>query len=331
MLEGADFRARRRIAAPVLAVAEQRSLRRYAWLSIAAAALIILLKAYAYWITASVGLLSDALESVVNLVAACAMLVALTIAARPADEDHPYGHDKAEYFSSGLEGGLILIAAAGIAVAAIDRLLHPRAIEQMGVGLGISAAASIVNFVVARVLLAAGRQHDSITLEADAHHLMTDVWTSAGVIVGVGAVALTGWAWLDPAVALAVAANIVWTGLDLLRRSALGLMDTALPAEELAVIHAVLEQHQAGGMRYHALRTRRSGARRFVSMHVLVPGAWTVRRGHDVAESIERKVRERLANTTITIHLEPLEDPRAWDDDGIPPLRAREHAEPPPH
>ena len=257
------------------------------------------------------------------------MLFALTIAARPADEDHPYGHDKAEYFSSGLEGGLILIAAAGIAWAAIDRLLHPRELHEMGLGLMVSLAASAVNFAVARVLLAAGRQHESITLEADARHLMTDVWTSIGVLVGVGAVAVTGWKWLDPAVALAVAANIVWTGLDLLRRSAVGLMDTALPAEEQDVIRGILERYTADGIHYHALRTRRSGARRFVSMHLLVPGAWTVRRGHDLAETIEEKVRERLANTVLTIHLEPLEDPRAWDDAHIEPVSTAEAGEKP--
>lgn len=310
-------------------MAKQRSLTRYAWLSIAASAVIIVLKTYAYWITDSVGLLSDALESVVNLVSACAMLVALTIAARPADEDHQYGHDKAEYFSSGLEGGMILIAALAIAVAAVERLLHPRPVEQLGLGLAVSLVASIVNFVVARILLTAGRQHESITLEADARHLMTDVWTSIGVLLGVGAVAVTGWSWLDPAVALAVAANIVWTGLDLLRRSVLGLMDTALPADEQKAIRKILDEYGASGIRYHALRTRRAGARRFISMHVLVPGAWTVRRSHDLAESIEERIRERLSNTTITIHMEPLEDPRAWQDANIEPLGAAGTAEPP--
>jgi cation diffusion facilitator family transporter len=298
------------------------SLIRFAWLSVAASIVIMGLKAYAYRVTGSVGLLSDALESVVNLVSACVALVVLTIAARPADEDHPYGHDKAEYFSSGFEGGMILIAALGIAGAAIDRLLHPQPLQQVGLGLSVSLIASVINFVVARILLTAGRRHDSITLEADAHHLMTDVWTSIGVLVGVGAVSLTGWTRLDPAVALGVAVNIVWTGVDLLRRSALGLMDTALPAVEQNVIREVLDRYRADGVQYHALRTRRAAARRFISMHVLVPGAWTVQRGHDLLERIEGEVRERLPNTTITIHLEPLEDPRSWSDAVIEPVRA---------
>jgi cation diffusion facilitator family transporter len=300
------------------------SLIRYAWLSIAASIVIICLKGYAYWVTDSVGLLSDALESIVNLVSACVALVVLTIAARPADEDHPYGHDKAEYFSSGLEGGMILIAAVGIAIAAIDRLFHPHPLQQLGIGLSVSFVASVINFVVARILLSAGRMHDSITLEADGHHLMTDVWTSIGVLVGVGAVTLTGWLWLDPLVALAVAANIVWTGVGLLRRSARGLMDTALPESELTAITQVLERYRHEGIAYHALRTRRAAARRFVSMHVLVPGAWSVQRGHDLLERIESEIHRQLPNTTITIHLEPLEDPRSWADAAIEPVASVE-------
>jgi cation diffusion facilitator family transporter len=172
------------------------SLTRFAWLSIAAATLTISLKACAYWLTGSVGLLSDALESLVNLVAASVALVVLTIAARPADEEHPYGHDKAEYFSSGVEGGMILLAALSIAATALDRLLHPQPLEQVGLGLTVSMIASLINFGIARTLFAAGRRYHSITLEADAQHLMTDVWTSAGVLLGVGAVSLTGWEWL---------------------------------------------------------------------------------------------------------------------------------------
>ena len=305
-------------------MSERAKLTRFAWLSVVAAALIICLKAYAYWLTDSVGLLSDALESVVNLVAAIVALVVLTVAARPADEDHPYGHDKAEYFSSGVEGGMILIMAVGIVIAAIERLLNPRPLEQLGTGLLISVLASVVNFVVARVLLKAGREHDSITLEADAHHLMTDVWTSLGVVLAVGAVALTGWGALDPAIAMVVGANITWTGVSLVRRSVQGLMVTALPEDELDIIRGALGSYTGDGITYHALRTRRSGARRFVSMHLLVPGDWTVQRGHDLVEAIEGKIRERLRNTTITVHLEPLEDPRSWSDAHLDPVRTGE-------
>jgi cation diffusion facilitator family transporter len=304
--------------------ANRSSLTRFAWLSIAAATLIIFLKGVAYWITGSVGLLSDALESVINLVAAVVALVVLTVASRPADEDHPYGHDKAEYFSSGVEGGMILLTAIAISAAAIERLMNPQQIEQIGLGVAISIVASAINFGVARVLLAAGRQHDSITLEADAQHLMTDVWTSIGVVLGVGAIAVTGWGWLDPAAALLVAANITWTGIHLVRRSVLGLMDTALPEEELDVIREALEPHLAQGIHYHALRTRRSGPRRFISMHVLVPGAWTVQTGHDLVERIEGEIHRHLRNTTITVHLEPLEDPRSWSDAMLDPVQTGE-------
>lgn len=300
---------------------DRSALTRFAWLSIAASIVIICLKGAAYWVTGSVGLLSDALESVVNLVAACVVLVVLTIAARPPDEEHPYGHDKAEYFSSGVEGGMIFIAALGIVAAAIERLIHPRPLEQLGLGLSISLVASIINFAVARVLMTAARQHDSITLEADARHLMTDVWTSIGVLIGVGAVAFTGWLWLDPALAIAVALNITWIATSLVRRSVLGLMDTALPEDELDVIRGALDPHRAEGIQYHALRTRRAGARRFISMHLLVPGAWSVQRGHDLTEEIEGYIRERLRNATITVHLEPLEDPRAWSDTTLDPVQ----------
>jgi cation diffusion facilitator family transporter len=290
------------------------SLGRFAWLSIAAAVVIIALKGLAYWLTNSVGLLSDALESLVNLAAACVALIALTVAARPADEDHPYGHAKAEYFSSGVEGGMILVAAAAIAILAIERLLHGKPLENVGIALSISVGASLINLAVARVLLRAGQRHDSIALEADARHLMTDVWTTAGVIAGVGAVAVTGWAWLDPVIALLVAANIVRTGLELVRRSALGLMDTALPQSEQDAIRAILDGYREQGIGYHALRTRRAAARRFVEAHVLVPGAWSVQRGHDLVEAIEAEIRARLANVTLVIHVEPIEDPASWKD-----------------
>jgi cation diffusion facilitator family transporter len=303
-------------------------LTRFAWLSIGAAAVIIVLKAAAYALTGSVGLLSDALESVVNLVAASVALVALAVAARPADEDHHYGHDKAEYLSSGLEGALIFVAALAIAATAIERLIYPRPLEQLGIGLALTLFATLINFGVARRLLAAGRQYDSIALEADAHHLMTDVWTSIGVAVGVGAVLVTGWVWLDPAIAIAVALKIVWTGYDLIRRSILGLMDTALPVTEQESIREILDRHRTKGIEYHALRTRRSGARRFVSLHLLVPGTWTIQQGHDLSEEIESEIRARLRNTTITTHLEPIEDPRAWRDATLAPVYAPTHETP---
>lgn len=299
------------------------SLTRFAWLSIAAAALIICLKAVAYWVTGSVGLLSDALESVINLVAAVVALIVLTVAARPADEDHPYGHDKAEYFSSGVEGGMILLTAVGIMAAAIERILNPRPLQHLGLGVSISVVASLINFAVARVLMQAGKQHDSITLEADAQHLMTDVWTSIGVVIGIAAIAFTGWHLIDPIVAVLVAANITWTGIHLVRRSVLGLMDTALPEVELDVIRQALEPHSAQGIHYHALRTRRAGPRRFISMHLLVPGAWTVQRGHDLVEHIEAEIHSHLPNTTITVHLEPLEDPRSWSDAVLDPVHSK--------
>ncbi len=273
-----------------------------------------MLKGGAYLITGSVGLLSDALESLVNLLAAVIALVALSVAARPADEDHAYGHNKAEYFSSGFEGGLILVAAVSIAYVAVRRLLHPQAMAAVGEGLGISAVASAINFAVARVLFRAGRQHGSIALGADAHHLMTDVWTSVAVIAGVGAAALTNWHPLDPLVALAVVAHIVRTGVQLVRRSALGLLDTALPEPTRKEILAVLDAHATQGVHYHALRTRQAGRWHFISFHVLVPGDWTVQRGHDLLEHIEDAIRARVPLSTVFTHLEPVEDPVSFED-----------------
>jgi cation diffusion facilitator family transporter len=291
------------------------TLTRYAWLSIAAAIITISLKAGAYALTGSVGLLSDAIESVVNLLAAVMALSMLTIAARPPDESHTFGHGKAEYFSSNTEGVLILVAAAGIAVTAIERLINPREIEQVGIGLTISVIASLVNFVVARILLKAGKEHNSITLEADAHHLMTDVWTSAGVLVGLGAVALTGWSILDPLVALGVAVNIVYTGVKLIRRSVAGLMDESLSNEEMQTVEDVLEKYrQEHKIDFHALRTRQAGARHFISMHVLVPGEWTVHDAHHVAEDIENDIRAAVQNSVAFTHLEPIEDEISHDD-----------------
>lgn len=295
--------------------ATRQSLTRFAWLSIGAAAATIGLKAGAYLLTGSVGLLSDALESLVNLVAALVALAVLSIAARPPDEEHAYGHDKAEYFSSGVEGGLILLAAGSIIYSAVGRLLDPQPVERVGIGLAISAAASAINLAVARVLLQAGRHYHSITLEADAHHLMTDVWTTVGVIVGVAAAALTGWQRLDPVIALIVAANIIWSGVHILRRSALGLLDTALPSEDRAKVVAILDGYvEREGVQYHALRTRQAGARRFCSVHILVPGAWSVARGHMLLERIEADIRRALSGVTVFTHLEPIEDPASFED-----------------
>lgn len=293
----------------------ENNLKRFAWLSIAAALATIALKTLAWWLTGSVGLLSDALESVVNLAGALMALWMLSLAAQPADSDHAYGHSKAEYFSCAFEGLLILLAAVSIGWTAIDRLLHPQPLEQLGIGLAVSVAASGINFWVARILLRAGRQYRSITLEADAHHLMTDVWTSAGVLVGIGAVALSGWNWLDPVVALLVAANIVWTGIQLIRRSADGLMDVALPLEQQEAIEKVFDGFRQQGLDFHALLTRQAGTRVFVSVHVLVPGQWTVQQGHDQAEKIEAAIRAVLPHAHALTHLEPIEDSVSRDDE----------------
>ncbi|MDR3054105.1 MAG: cation diffusion facilitator family transporter [Zoogloeaceae bacterium] len=290
------------------------NLKPYAWLSIAAAVATILLKTWAWRLTGSVGLLSDALESLVNLAGAVMALWMLTIAQQPADENHAYGHSKAEYFASGFEGVLILIAALCIGAAAIERMLHPRALDAVGVGLAVAVVASIINFATSRVLARAGKKHRAIALEADSRHLMTDVWTSVGIIIGVAAVGITGWPWLDPLLALLVAAYIMWTGVSLIYRSASGLMDAALPPEEQARIEAVLDAYRAKGIGFHALLTREAGARVFVSVHVLVPGVWTVQRGHDYAEAIEAAIRHEIPYSHVLTHLEPIEDPLSQED-----------------
>jgi cation diffusion facilitator family transporter len=290
------------------------SLQRYAWISIGAAIATILLKGLAWWLTGSVGLFSDAIESFVNLAGALMALWMLWLAEQPADENHPHGHGKAEYFSSAFEGFLIVLAAVSIAWAAMVRLLSPQPLEAVGVGLVVSVAASVINLLVARLLLQAGREHQSITLEADAHHLMTDVWTSVGVILGVGLVAISGWSWLDPGIALLVAVNIIRTGWQLVRRSASGLMDTALPAEQTRLITQVFDQYVEHGITYHALRTRQAGRRSFISFHALVPGKWSVQQAHDWVERIERDLRRVIPNAHVTSHLEPVEDPCSMDD-----------------
>lgn len=294
--------------------AGQKSLTWYAWLSVAAAIATITLKAGAYFMTGSVGLLSDALESVVNLAGAVIALAVLTIAARPPDDEHAYGHGKAEYFSSGAEGAMILIAAGSIALAAIDRLIHPQPLERVGFGLAITGLASVINLFAALAIRRAGKKHDSITLDANARHLMTDVWTSIGVIGGVAVAVSTGWQTLDPIIALVVAANIVREGVLIVRASIAGLMDTAISSEEHKKIEAVLDGFKSNQASYHALRTRQAGQRRFVSVHILVPGDWTVHKGHEFLESVEAEIRAVIPNVTVLTHLESLDDPASWDD-----------------
>jgi cation diffusion facilitator family transporter len=289
-------------------------LKRFAWLSIAAAILTIVLKATAYFLTGSVGLLSDALESSVNLAGAVMALAMLTIASLPEDEGHAFGHSKAEYFSSGIEGGFIIIAAAGIAYAAVERLINPRPLEQLGVGLAVSGLAGLVNLAAALVIDLNGKKYNSITLRANAKHLMTDVWTSVGVLAAIGLVALTGWQSLDPLVAIGVAINIVWSGVGIVKQSVSGLMDSVLPNNELALIRKKIEELLPAGVTYHALMTRQAGARRFVSFHVLVPGVWTVGHGHVLLEKLEVQLTQLLPNMVVFTHIEPLDDPASWSD-----------------
>ena len=289
-------------------------LTKFAWLSIAAALVTIGLKTAAWLITGSVGLLSDAAESVVNLVAAVVALFALRVAARPADKNHHFGHSKAEYFSSAIEGVMIFVAAVVIVAFAVERLIFPRPLEEIGVGLLITVGASVINGAVALVLLGAGAKYNSITLRADGHHLMTDVITSAGVVVGIGLVWITGWNWLDPVVALLVGINILWTGWRLVSESASGLMDESLPKEENARLRGILAEHETEEIKFHAFRTRISGARAFMEFHMLVRGAWSVQRGHDAMEDLIDLIQEEFSELRVIGHLEPIEDPRSYED-----------------
>jgi cation diffusion facilitator family transporter len=288
--------------------------RKFALLSIGAALATIVLKTLAWSLTGSVGLLSDALEGTVNLAGAVVALIMLGIATRPPDDVHAYGYTKAEYFASGFEGMLILLAAAGIAFAAVQRLLDPRPLANIGIGVAVSAVASAVNYFAAQKLFEASHHYKSIALEADARHLMTDVWTSIGVAVGVGLVALTGWQPLDPLIAIAVAINIVWTGIQLMRRSGQGLLDRSLPPDQLQELESVLAPFRARGIDFHALRTRQAGARAFVSIHVLVPAEWSVRQGHDLAHEVDHAIGTVLPGTSVLTHIEPLGDPASYRD-----------------
>jgi cation diffusion facilitator family transporter len=295
----------------------QKSGRFYIVLSIGAALITMILKFGGYFLTGSVGLFSDAAESIVNLVAALVAYWALTLAERPADEEHTYGHTKSEYFSSGVEGALILVAALVIIVESIPRLLHPQPLERVGIGVALSVVGALINGVLAWFMLRAGKQRRSIALVADARHLFTDVWTTVGVLIGVVLVAMTGWLILDPIIALLVALNIVWTGIRLLRETGLGLLDTTLPPEDLQQIQAVLDRYRQQGIKFHALRTRNAGKRRFISFHVLVPGDWTVQQGHHICDEIELELRQALPDSTIFTHLEPSEDPSSFVDQGL--------------
>ncbi len=294
-----------------------RPAHHYAYLSIGTAIVILALKTWAFVITGSVGLLSDAVESIANLIAAGVALLALIIASRPPDDNHDFGHSKAEYFSSGLEGLLILIAAGGIAVTAGGRLFHPQPLAQLDLGLSINFLATAINGGVAWILLRASRRLRSITLRADAYHLLTDVWTSVGILLGILAVKVTGWLILDPLVALVVAANITWTGIQLVRETSSSLLDATLPEDMQATIKLILNEYKTQGIQFHALRTRVAGSRGFVSFHVLVPGTWTVQQGHDLCEEIERSLLKSVPGISIMTHLEPIEDPRSWQDESL--------------
>ena len=297
---------------------QPKSLKKFIYLAIAAAVATIALKLFAYFLTGSVGLFSDALESGVNLIAAVVALFMITLAEKPADEEHAYGHYKAEYFSSAIEGGLIVLAAFSIIWSAIPRIIHPQPLENVGIGLLVSLGASVINLVVGLVLIKNGKKNHSITLEADGKHLMTDVYTSVGVLIGIGIVKISGWLVLDGIVAIGVALNIVWTGYQLMRRSALGLLDSSIPEDERLKITTALDAYKEQHLEYHSLMTRQAGQRKFVSLHVLLPGKLSIQEGHDMVEKIERNIRDLFdAPVTVFTHLEPVEDPLSMQDIGI--------------
>ena len=296
----------------------QNSLKKFAYLSIAAAVVTIILKFGAYYVTGSMGLFSDALESCVNLLAAVIALIMITLSEKPADEGHEFGHSKAEYFSSAIEGALILVAAFSIINSAVPRIIHPRPLENVGIGLLISMGASLINLTVSLVLLKNGKKRHSLILEADGKHLMTDVWTSLGVLAGIGLVKLTGLNILDPIIAVVVALNIIWTGAQLIRRSGNGLLDSVIPAEEQKMITDFLDSQKDQGIEYHSLMTRQAGQRIFISLHLLLPGSLTVQAGHDKSEFIEEYIENMFEGpVTVSTHIEPIEDPASMNDIGI--------------
>jgi cation diffusion facilitator family transporter len=293
---------------------QKKSLAPFAWLSIIASVLTIIIKWTAYQVTGSVGFLSDAMESFINLIAGIVALIMLTIAAHPPDKEHPFGHDKAEYFSSLIEGVLIVLAAIGIVVAAINRIYHPRMLEELNIGMALSLFATLINFITSRILMHYGRKHNSITLEADAKHLMTDVWTTIGIVVGIILVKLTHWQLLDPLMAIAVALSIVYTGAKLIIRSTDGLMDSKLSEKELILIRKILDRYKEQGIDYHALYTRQSSSKSFITFHLLIQGDLTIYRAHEYSKMIEKEIAAVLPYSSVFIHLEPLNDPDAFDD-----------------
>lgn len=288
--------------------------KRYAVYSILASVLTLALKFGAWAMTDSVGLLSDATESLVNLTAAVLALTAITIAMRPADSHHTYGHGKAEYFSSGIEGVLIIVAAFGIGYAALGRFFSPQPLSNLGLGLVLALLSSVVNYVTAKGMLKAAKRFDSITLEADAKHLLTDVWTSVGLVAGLAILMVAPqWKILDPIIAMVMAVNIVFTGIGLLKRSVAGLMDDALPDEEIAIIAKAIQSYTGDACTFHGLRTRKSGSTRFIDFHLLVPGDMTVNDSHELCECIEEMIHSKLERAEVTIHVEPLECETSYD------------------
>jgi len=296
---------------------KKNTLENYSLLSIGAALLTIVLKLFAFLLTNSVGLLSDALESLVNLVAALVTFFMIRLAQKPPDEDHHYGHGKAEYVSSIAEGLFILLAAILIIVSAINRILHPIVLPQAGLGLFLSVVASLINGTVGVVMLRAGKKHHSLALEADGHHLMTDVWTTVGVLGGLIVVYVTKLYILDPVIAIIAGINIIFTGVSIVQRSFAGFMDSAIDKGYLDGIQSIFRTYISQGLAFHVLRTRQAGSRKFISFHVLVPGVWSVQKAHSVVEEIEMKVRTLVPFATVTTHIEPIEDPNAWNDEGL--------------
>lgn len=297
---------------------QKPSLKKFIYLAIVAAVATISLKLFAYSLTGSVGLFSDALESCVNLIAAVVALFMITLAEKPADEEHAFGHNKAEYFSSAIEGGLIVLAAFSIIWSAIPRLLTPQPLENIGIGLLVAVGASGINLAVGLILVKNGRKNNSITLEADGKHLLTDVYTSAGVLIGIGLVKLTGWLALDAIVAIGVAINILWAGFQLMRRSALGLLDSGIPEDERLKVIQVLEKLKSQNVDFHALLTRQAGQRKFISVHILMPGQWTIQECHDILEKVEKDIRELFDSpVTVFTHPEPIGDIVSMHDIGL--------------